>query len=438
MSSASQPNQTSKPGCSRFIPALFAVVLVMAPIVFYSCGTELNKWRIAAATEQLYDNGYDAAISSISRSLESDPDSPELLVQRSVWYEKTEQYQLALDDIERCIESAKSRGWDQQALEKLEWHRAEVLIDLQRSGEAEKSLNQIAEYNRKWLGDDPQNDLTGIDRYVAAQARNNFANLCSRADRKIDEASKYIDWAVKDFDSMERNFQFCSFVYADLGQDDRAAEMASRVIEIVENEFKLAQQQLLETGTQSLAYGVPPQGEHASQLLSRLNDYQSAVSMLRSALLARSVLYERLNQQDKADTDRKNADQLGENKFNRSSPKLSLPNVVSYLHTSAAYIDTRGCVRYRQGRFREALQDFNYAIEVQPLADAWNQKNRSPDFQLIDPREFQLAKREYNRAKATLLYHRAITKRRLNDSPGAELDEKEIRELGFEPGPTLF
>lgn len=447
MSSELQPAQTNtaqantaqpKPGCSRFVPALFAVVLVMAPIVFYSCGTELNKWRIAAATEQLYDGGYDAAISSISQSLESDPDSPELLLQRSKWYEQTEQHQSALDDIDRCIESAKTRGWDPQALDMLEWHRAKVLIDLQRNDEAEKSLDQIAEYNLKWMNNDQQSDWTGSDRYLAAQFRNNFAYLSARADRRIDDASMYIDWAVKDYDSMEQNYQFCSFVYQDLGQDDRAAEMTSRVVEIVESRFKLAQQQLLETATHSLAYGVPPQGEHASEILSRLNDYQSTVSTLRSALLARSILYERLNLQVKADADRKNADQLGEPEFAKSRSKFTVRDIVGYLQTSAAYIDTRGCVRFRQGRFAEALQDFNYAIEVQQLADAWNEKNRAPEFQLIDPREVQFAAKEDKRGKATILYHRAITKRRLNDSRSAELDEKEIRELGFEPGPTLF
>lgn len=442
MSSDFQPSQTnstqSKPGCARFIPALFAVMLVMTPIVFYSCGTELNKWRIAAATEKLYNDGYDAAISSISHSLESDPDSPELLFQRSTWYEQTEQYQSALEDIDRCIESAKSLGWDPQALDRLERHRAEVLIDLQKNDEAEKSLSRIAEYNLKWLGDEQQNDWEAEERQAAAKFRNLFAYFCARADRKIDEASKYIDWAVKDYDSMAQNYHLCAFVYAQLGKDDRAAEMYSKVVEIVDGKFKLAQRQLLKTATASLAYGVPPQGDHSSEILSRLNDYQDAVSTLRSALRARSQVYERLNQQDKADADRKDADQLGEAHVAKSNSRLSMGDTLQHLSTSSAYIDTRGCVRFRRGQFAEALQDFNYALEVQQLIDVWIQQKRSRPFELIDPRQQRFATKEYQRGMATLLYHRALTKRRLNDSRGAELDENKIRDLGFEPGPTLF
>ena len=427
-----------KPGCSRFIPALFAVVLVAAPIAFYSCGTEINKWRIAAATEQLYNEGYDAAISSISQSLEADPDSPDLLFQRSKWYEKTAQYQLALHDVDRSIESARTSGWDSQALAVLEWHRAEILIDLQRYDDAEKSLSQIAEYNSKWLSEDQQGVWKPSERINAAMIRNNFAYFCSRADRKIEDAAKYIDWAVKDYDSLEQNYQRCAVVYAELRQDEAAAQMFSKVIEIADSKFKLAQRQLLIRASASVAYGVPPKGDHASQILSMLNDYQSEVSTLRSALLARAQMYERLKLSGKADADRKSAAQLGEAPAAKSRPKLTLDDIVQYLSTSAAYIDTRGCVRFRQGQYAEALQDFNYALDIQRLQDVWSRQNHGRPFELIDPRGFSFALKEYHHGKATLLYHRALTKKRLNDLQGAELDEREIRQLGFEPGPNLF
>jgi tetratricopeptide (TPR) repeat protein len=345
-----------------------------------------------------------------------------------------------LEDVNRCIDAAQAQGWDAQRLDALEWHRAEVLIDMQRYDEAEKSLDRIAEANAEWLVEKQPPEWVSSRGY-AAQVRNNYAYFCSRADRKLSDAARFIDWAVNDYAALDDNYQLCALVYTELKQNEPAVRLLSKAIAGVETKFKLAQRQVLAAATEAAAYGVPLQGDLAGQLLTKLTEFQHDVAVLRSSLLARAQLYEQLDQQDRADADRKRAAQLGEAPAAKPGTKsvLNLQDIVQHLSTSAAYVDTRGCVRFRQGQYAEALRDFDYALEIQQLEDAINGQNQTGrPFSLIDPREVPFAVKEYQRAKATLLYHRALARRRLNDTRGAELDEQAIRDLGFEPSPTLF
>lgn len=112
-----------------------------------------------------------------------------------------------------------------------------------------------------------------------------------------------------------------------------------------------------------------------------------------------------------------------------------------------SYLDTRAMVRYRQGRYAEALTDADSALEapeslrkaLEAMADMASAETRQ--------RERKLA--AASRLMATLFYHRMLiheglakeatdAEARRSHDVSASLDRWNIRELGFEPEESLF
>lgn len=86
-----------------------------------------------------------------------------------------------------------------------------------------------------------------------------------------------------------------------------------------------------------------------------------------------------------------------------------------------AILDTRGYILHRLGRNEEAQADLQRAVEdLEPAASA---------FLPGDPRA---------RNFAVIVYHRSLILEALGKSSEAERDRARVRELGFEPEPSLF
>jgi tetratricopeptide (TPR) repeat protein len=128
------------------------------------------------------------------------------------------------------------------------------------------------------------------------------------------------------------------------------------------------------------------------------------------------------------------------------------------LLTASTYLDTRGFVMSRlpwvkeselesmprsqqnfNGSYESAIRDLNVAILCSRV---WLKSFESREYNLHNSVEFFEDKptviKNAKRTIAVLLNHRMELHLRRGDSDLAEIDEKEICEYGFEPGPELF
>lgn len=105
---------------------------------------------------------------------------------------------------------------------------------------------------------------------------------------------------------------------------------------------------------------------------------------------------------------------------------------------NAAYLDTRGYIYYRMGKYGKALEDLNRAAE-RAREDWQRQRKRAEELRkhYIDVRPVEKIIREIDRNYAVILYHRALVQD-LFDAEKARLDFSQIERLGFVPGPNLY
>jgi tetratricopeptide (TPR) repeat protein len=105
---------------------------------------------------------------------------------------------------------------------------------------------------------------------------------------------------------------------------------------------------------------------------------------------------------------------------------------------NAAYLDTRGFIYYRLGKYSKALEDLDRAVEL--ARQQWQSNRRrliNLKRQYIDVRPIDELLQENDRNYAVILYHRALVQD-LFDADKAEQDFAEIRRLGFPVSADLF
>ena len=97
---------------------------------------------------------------------------------------------------------------------------------------------------------------------------------------------------------------------------------------------------------------------------------------------------------------------------------------------NAAYLDTRGYIYYRLGKFDLALKDLDPAVnEVERelkivTANAALERRATPDI-----RQYEIKNRKDSQPVAVILYHRALVHEKLGHSAAAAADRKRVREL---------
>jgi tetratricopeptide (TPR) repeat protein len=97
---------------------------------------------------------------------------------------------------------------------------------------------------------------------------------------------------------------------------------------------------------------------------------------------------------------------------------------------NAAYLDTRGFIYYRMGKYDLALNDLDPAVkEVEGdlhllHAHADLERRAAPDI-----RVYEIQFRKDNEPVAVMRYHRALVHEKLGHSAAAAADRKRVREL---------
>ncbi|MCO6454747.1 MAG: hypothetical protein J5I93_05550 [Pirellulaceae bacterium] len=88
----------------RWLVLLAPLLLVAGPIAIGELPHEVAMWHGAAALEHHLDGDTPAALHSLERGLAWQPDSPQLLVQRSEWHEELGDLEAALADAQAAVE----------------------------------------------------------------------------------------------------------------------------------------------------------------------------------------------------------------------------------------------------------------------------------------------------------------------------------------------
>jgi hypothetical protein len=117
---------------------------------------------------------------------------------------------------------------------------------------------------------------------------------------------------------------------------------------------------------------------------------------------------------------------------------LSVTAVARQLISIAAYLDTRGALATKLGRWKQAQEDLDASIEACYLARAISAETglvNSPN--VVDARVIRVLERELDQMLAAFHFHRALLAEAQQQSESAERDYAAIRRLGWEPGPDL-
>jgi tetratricopeptide (TPR) repeat protein len=117
---------------------------------------------------------------------------------------------------------------------------------------------------------------------------------------------------------------------------------------------------------------------------------------------------------------------------------LSVTAVARQLVSIAAYLDTRGSLATKLGRWADAQADLDASIEACYLARAISAETglvNSPN--VVDARVIRVLERELDQMLAAFHFHRALLAEAQEQTESAERDYAAIRRLGWEPGPDL-
>lgn len=99
--------------------------------------------------------------------------------------------------------------------------------------------------------------------------------------------------------------------------------------------------------------------------------------------------------------------------------------------TRTAVIDTRGYLYYRLGRYEEALEDFNEAVEGfrEQSYEPWVNEGKAAAAGRMSETELMQRDTMVREAFATLLYHRMLTYEAMGNGEAAQQDLEQLKEL---------
>jgi tetratricopeptide (TPR) repeat protein len=93
----------------------------------------------------------------------------------------------------------------------------------------------------------------------------------------------------------------------------------------------------------------------------------------------------------------------------------------------ASYIDTRGFIYYRQGKYQEALVDFDQAIAAITRAGQAELERHS------DRAKQALIKKGSDETLGIMYQHRGLVYEKLGDAAKAQADKEKAKDLGYDP-----
>jgi tetratricopeptide (TPR) repeat protein len=186
-------------------------------------------------------------------------------------------------------------------------------------------------------------------------------------------------------------------------------------------------------------------------LRGSLADFNRLVGLAPKAYqtyLLRSRVLQRLERHEDAIRDtsqavrlRPSADMLNERAYTRAIAGLELEEALKDIGQALAeerdnlsFLDTRGYVYFRLGKYTEAFDDLDKAVE----ATRRNPPAAEFAFAGADPRRRRAILRDYQHGLAVMLHHRGQVQEKLGHNELAEQDLHEGDALGYDPASGVY
>lgn len=191
--------------------------------------------------------------------------------------------------------------------------------------------------------------------------------------------------------------------------------------------------------------------QKAHDLEGSLEDYNRLIELnpnYAPAYTGRSVVYQRLKRHREAIDDLTHAMQLrpkndhrllNHRAYTRAIANMELEEALVDIQQAIdtigvdepAYLDTRGYIYYLLGRYEEALQDMDRAVQL-----AVQERRRLLQIaadRRAGNRQLALVERQLNENEAVMVYHRGLVHEKLGNLEQAHADKTRGLQLGFNP-----
>ncbi len=412
--------------------------LVGLPLAFYGCQSEGLHWRMAALAERYRLGDRESAIDAAWQLHREHTDNLSIARMLADWLVDSGKSEKALEICHALSEIFPNNS-------RLNQIRIKALMHLERYAEALDVIKQ-------------NNKLIPISAMRSEMfRRNELAYVRALADQEIDRADADISGILA---SLEKSWAtmagsrtsaevllpvIASIIYLEGEKFYEAVSVLSAEIEMQNMIAATIQQQ-----TRSIQHdrldlwlgGTRFPGQVMDSAVdlpdSKLTESQNHLALLYAL---RAKAWQEMDNQNERNNDISRVLQLD------ADPQELLNSLPSgklagqhLLPSLSATTDTRACVRLRQGRVLAALRDVDAAIIG---ARAYLVAVRQYRYHELDPimtDEVQFVEYFDERPKkslAALLYHRSWFNQSIGRSELVSKDLNEIRELGYEPGPTL-
>jgi tetratricopeptide (TPR) repeat protein len=404
---------------------IIMILLLGAIVLAWSEGwfrDELDRWRLAAARQTWLDGDRTTALRELGTVIERRPDRLEWVVDYARRASDAGDYEAAI----RAVEAAEGTFADPPDwAPAIRWEVRQIaaysLIALGRGDEAIAGCRPFAGLPE--LKDDPS-------------FLNGYAYLRALAGVDLDGATADIERVLEAFDWPNYELSHRAAITAmDAGDWGTAADRIDRAI----GEFEPIHRRFLDEFEGRIAILGAEGGlqeEAVREEIARLRTRRETLARRRALMHAhRSRIREQLGDVKRAEADREQVRRLG------FDPELTarLRFADGELLTYAAYLDTKAWILFRAGNTVEAERWAARAVSITDLAwRAEERARREAVDRIVRNEEIDDRVAATRRGVAALHYHLAEIYRAVGKETEAAIEEGRVRELGFEPGPTLF
>lgn len=382
--------------------------------------SEPRRWRIAEAERLWLDKQQKPAVQSLLKTLKQGTPALEELDLLSRWALRCEDYEAVHWACDKSEEMVSVDDYPTLA-QRFASYRAFAFY---RQHEPEKALEC-------WRPFETLEPFKNDSSYL-----NGYAYLRSLVGLELEDALTQVEESLRDYPWTEvERLQRLAQVNLNLNQNVAALDYirsATKIYEPLNAQWNAVYDREMARWLSSSSLRDPAVEREIQQLRSERETQALQGILLR---LQKVEALQRMGETEAASTERESIRSLGYN-----------PEELTYLiyddqqlEGYAAFMDTRGWIKFRQGRWSEAIRDLKQAIEcAEPL---FQQQRRVVEVNLqrrVHAEDLEDRWVERRRGLAVMYDHLAQAYYELGQLRQAEQCESRVRQLGFQVGPHLY
>lgn len=419
---------------NRFL-RLFVIAAVasiaIAPLTFYGCGPEWARWDATQANMYFRRGETEDALYQLRDAIRKSPRDPSLKLNLAKRLIEIDQPEEALDLANQVLEVFPDNANAVSIISSAYQHLGDFKSALQASRRIIAGGNELA--------------------YYRALAKTDLPLAKEDIESVIESQNRYISWQGDEELSLGvKATAMASMVARCCDLREEAIATISQQVGVLRSQVQESQLELNEHIYGLTQDSFPVRQDSATlRLQKNLNRHERRLAVLLSC---RALLHQDLGNMSNCSNDRLDVAELG---FDSSEILKALPDErlsLAVLGAPTAFLDTQGFIysllpwdetlassdlKKFFSSYGEAVRDLNIAILCNEVSRKSLDCPLGNSMELIQQNK-AAAMKAATRQSAVLLYHRLQLHQRGGKEELALRDEKRIRELGFEPGPSLY